>query len=345
MVAHVIDRLKPQVERLVISSNADAERFAPFELPVLADTIPGSAGPLAGVLAGLQWTARHVPDACYAVSAPTDTPFLPDDLVARFLAAERARPGSIVIAASGGSTHPVVALWPVEYASKIGAALARGESKVHAFVNSNDALTVEFPFDERAGRRIDPFFNANTPEDLADARAYVARTLTTPVIGIAGWKNSGKTTLVVRLVAELTRRGLRVATIKHSHHDLRAEDTQTDSAKHLRAGAVQVAAVSPRRWMLGADAFGGPEPALDEVIRRMPPCDLILVEGYKSAPIAKIEVRRADQPDKRPLADRDPFVIAIAADYDVEANGVPVFKLDDVDAIASFIAGRTRAGG
>lgn len=161
----------------------------------------------------------------------------------------------------------------------------------------------------------------------------------TPVIGIAGWKKSGKTTLAERLIAEFRGRGFRIASVKHAHHDFRIDDAETDSARHRRAGAAQVAIVSARRWALVTELQGAPEPDLAQVIARLGPCDLVVVEGYKSAPIPKIEVRRSAAFGTEPLADRDPCVIAIAADHAVEGRGRPVFRLDDVAAIADFVAG------
>jgi molybdopterin-guanine dinucleotide biosynthesis adapter protein len=159
-----------------------------------------------------------------------------------------------------------------------------------------------------------------------------------PVIGIAGWKKSGKTTLVVGLVEEFTRRGLKVATVKHAHHNFQIDDGETDSARHRRAGASQVAVVSAKRWALIGELAGAPEPELAEVIGWLGPCDLVIVEGYKSAPIPKIEVRRNAASSQEPLAGRVPNVIAIAADHALDAHGVPVFSLDDIAGISDFIA-------
>lgn len=165
-----------------------------------------------------------------------------------------------------------------------------------------------------------------------------------PVIGIAGWKNSGKTTLATRLIAELTRRGLRIASVKHAHHAFQIDDADTDSARHRRAGAAQVAIVSARRWALVSELAGAPEPTLDEVIAHLGPCDLVIVEGYKSAPIPKIETRRRAAARATPLDDADPNVIAIAADYPIEGQRVPAFSLDDAAGIADFIVAALRAG-
>jgi molybdopterin-guanine dinucleotide biosynthesis protein B len=158
-----------------------------------------------------------------------------------------------------------------------------------------------------------------------------------PVIGVAGWKKSGKTTLVERLVAEFTRCGLKVSTVKHAHHDFQIDDAATDSARHRRAGAAQVAIVSIDRWAIVNELRDAPEPGLQDVLDKLEPCDLVLVEGYKAAPIPKIEARRRDGHGGRLLAADDPNVIAIASDYEIADSALPRFALDDVSAIADFI--------
>lgn len=161
---------------------------------------------------------------------------------------------------------------------------------------------------------------------------------TTPIIGIAGWKKSGKTTLTVRLVEEFTRRGFKVATVKHAHHAFQIDDGDTDSARHRRAGAQQVAVVSAERWAIVTELSGAPEPNFEEVIAALEPADLIIVEGYKSAPIPKIEARRLASFTRRPLSAEDPNVIAIAADHEVDGHGLPVFALDDIAGMADLVA-------
>lgn len=155
-----------------------------------------------------------------------------------------------------------------------------------------------------------------------------------PIIGIVGWKNSGKTTLAVRLVEELTARGYRIATIKHAHHALRLDEEGTDSARHRAAGAKQVAVVSSKRWALMTE---GPEPDFADVVAGLEPCDLIVVEGYKSQPIAKIEARRRESAPGAGLAEKDDKVVAIAADYAIDSSALPVFELDDIETIANFV--------
>ncbi|MDX2259515.1 MAG: molybdopterin-guanine dinucleotide biosynthesis protein B [Hyphomicrobiaceae bacterium] len=158
-----------------------------------------------------------------------------------------------------------------------------------------------------------------------------------PIIGIAGWKKSGKTTLTVRLVEEFVRRGLKVASVKHAHHAFDIDDGETDSARHRRAGSRQVAVVSGRRWALVTELDGLPEPNFEEIIAALDPADLVIVEGYKTAPILKIEARRTAAHTSRPLTEDDPLVIAIAADHPIEDTRVPVFGLDDIAAIADHI--------
>ncbi len=158
-----------------------------------------------------------------------------------------------------------------------------------------------------------------------------------PVIGIAGWKNSGKTTLAVRLVEEFTRRGYRVATVKHAHHSLRLDEEGTDSARHRAAGAAQVAVVSSKRWAIMSE---GREPDFPDILARLDPCDIIIVEGYKSQPIPKIETRRKYAEPGFALAGTDPNVFAVASDGEIVDAELPHFDRDDVAAIADFLFAR-----
>lgn len=158
-----------------------------------------------------------------------------------------------------------------------------------------------------------------------------------PAVAIVGWKKSGKTTLTVRLVEELTRRGRRVATVKHAHHAFQIDDAETDSARHRRAGAQQVAVVSSERWAMVRELAGAPEPDFADVLSWLDPCDIVVVEGYKSARVPKIEARRLASHTKRPLAGDDPLVMAIAADHAIADAGAPVYGLDDIVGLADLI--------
>lgn len=155
------------------------------------------------------------------------------------------------------------------------------------------------------------------------------------VFGITGWKNTGKTTLTERLVAEMVRRGLTVSTVKHAHHDTDIDQPGRDSHRHRLAGAGQVVLASPLRWALMTELRGAPEPPLSDLLARFDPCDLVLVEGYKSSPHPKIETHRAAT-GRDLLAASNPSIRAIARDAPVD-HPLPQFDLDDVSAIATFI--------
>ena len=156
-----------------------------------------------------------------------------------------------------------------------------------------------------------------------------------------GWKNSGKTTLVERLVAEITERGLSVSTVKHAHHAFDVDKRGTDSHRHRAAGAAQTIVSSARRWALISELRGRPETDLEELLTLMAPVDLVLVEGYKSASHPKIEVRGLSGETARPIAAFDPGVEAIATRMPFVHPGLPVFDQDDVPGIAGFILSRT----
>lgn len=170
LLDHVVARLRPQCGALVVNANGDPARFASFGLPVVADTVPDFAGPLAGILAVLDHAAAHHPAVRDVYSVAADTPFLPGDLVAR-LAAGRAEAGAaLACAASGGWTHPVVGLWPVAIREDLRRALAAGERKIDRFTARYPIAAVDWPTDP-----VDPFFNANAPDDLREAEAMLAR--------------------------------------------------------------------------------------------------------------------------------------------------------------------------
>ena len=161
------------------------------------------------------------------------------------------------------------------------------------------------------------------------------------IFGIAGWKNSGKTGLAVRLVTELVARGYRVSTVKHAHHDFDIDKVGADSYRHRQAGAHEVTIVSGTRYAIMHELRGAPEPSFEDILARLAPCDLVLIEGYKREPIPKIEARRRDAANRTPLAPEDPHIAAIAADHPVADANLPVFDLDDTKAIADFVVAVT----
>ena len=151
---------------------------------------------------------------------------------------------------------------------------------------------------------------------------------------MVGWKDSGKTGLVERLVAELAGRGLRVSTVKHAHHEAEVDRPGTDSHRHRAAGAAQVILATPARWALMTELRGAPEPELAALVARLDPCDLVIVEGFKRGHHPKIEAHR-DATGRAPVAASDPWVRAVASDGAPEVP-CPVFALDDTGALADL---------
>ncbi len=166
ILERVVERAVPQVSLLILSANGDPARFDAFGLPVVEDSVGGFAGPLAGILAGLEWVGRNLPAVPWMASFAADTPMFPADLVERLLAAAAAEAADIACAASGGMTHPVFGLWPVRLAGALRQALVEEDlRKVGAWTARYRLARVEWP-----GGDDDPFFNVNTPEDLAVLR-------------------------------------------------------------------------------------------------------------------------------------------------------------------------------
>ena len=159
------------------------------------------------------------------------------------------------------------------------------------------------------------------------------------IYGVTGWKNSGKTTLVERLVTEITGRGLTVSTVKHAHHGFDVDQPGKDSHRHRTAGATQVLVTSRLRWALMTELREAEESPLAEFLARLDPVDLVLVEGYKRDGHPKIEARRVATAQDL-IASADETIEAVAADAPLQGLTVPVFDLDDIPAIADFILAR-----
>ena len=173
LLDHAATRLKPQASKLVLNANGDARRFFKFDLAVVPDPVAGFAGPLAGVLAGLRW-AQSKGNARWIVTAATDSPFFPRDLATRLARSVGKRYPAIALAACGAQTHPTFGLWPTALADDLERALEAGTHKVLAWAQTHDLEFVDFEVIALGARTIDPFFNVNTPQDLAQAEALIA---------------------------------------------------------------------------------------------------------------------------------------------------------------------------
>ena len=169
MLDHALSRLAPQVAAVILNANGDPARFAAHGLPVVADGLPDHPGPLAGILAALDWAAAQRPDLPWLVSVPGDSPFIPADLVARLHAARAAAGVPLACARSDGQTHPPVGLWPVALRDDLRAALTGGERKIDRWTARHGCAHADWP-----ATPVDPFFNANAPDDLAEAEGLLA---------------------------------------------------------------------------------------------------------------------------------------------------------------------------
>lgn len=173
LIGHVIERLQGQAAPVALNANGDPSRFSAFGLPIISDATPDFAGPLAGVLAGLRWAAKAAPDARFIVTAACDTPIFPLDVVDRLLGSTNGAYPCVALAASGGKIHPVFGLWPVTLAGDLALSLEAGTRKVLHWTDRHPHFIVEFAFANFGGNLVDPFFNANTPEDLAGAECLL----------------------------------------------------------------------------------------------------------------------------------------------------------------------------
>jgi molybdenum cofactor guanylyltransferase len=170
VLSRLVDRLAPYVTRVILNANGDPRRFDGLGLPVVADGLPDHPGPLAGILAVLDWTALSAPDIAWVVTVPGDAPFIPRDLAPRLQAARRHDNAVFACAASRGWIHPVIALWPVSIRGELRRAVVEeGLREVGAFARRYPCSPVNW-----AAEPVDPFFNVNTPEDLAEADGLVA---------------------------------------------------------------------------------------------------------------------------------------------------------------------------
>jgi molybdopterin-guanine dinucleotide biosynthesis protein B len=160
------------------------------------------------------------------------------------------------------------------------------------------------------------------------------------IFGFAGWSGSGKTTLIEKLIPLFVKHGLRVSLIKHAHHTFDVDHPGKDSYRHRHAGAMEVLVTSSRRWALMHELGGGEEPPFEEQIRHFSPCDLLIVEGFKYAPIAKIEVWRTVTGESM-LHPNDPHIVAVATDAKLETK-LPLLDLNDPVAVAAFILGHQK---
>lgn len=330
LVQWVLRAVRPQVDALLL--NSDNPDYRQFGYRLLRDAVPERPGPLAGMLAALEAAETE-----FVLTVPCDTPCLPQDLVMRLCAGLRESGADIAVAGDGNRTHPVINLARRTVAQSLRGYLETGGRKIQDWISSQRSVEVKF-----AGEA-DCFANVNTPEGLRTLEQKVRDTaVQVPVLGFAAFSGTGKTTLLEQLIPALERRGVRVALVKHAHHEFDIDKPGKDSYRLRKAGARQVLIASRQRLALMTELEEAlPEPRLEQLLTQLDPSrfDLVLVEGFKHEPIPKIELHRPAL-GKPLLHPDDRQIIALATDEPpaTGAGTLPLLDLNDTEAMADFVA-------
>jgi molybdopterin-guanine dinucleotide biosynthesis protein len=335
LLSYVLESVSGQVAPIALNINTNFEKFSKFGYPIIEDPIKGHLGPLAGILASLNW-AQEI-DKDWVMTLPCDTPFLPKNIAQRMIEAKKGELDiDLVVARSRGFNHPVVALWKSNLNSKLKNALDDGIRKIDLFTSKLKIAYVDF--DTTNNLQFDPFTNLNSPLDLINAQQILGKLPS--FFGLAGWSGSGKTTLCTKLIENFTKIGIKVGTLKHAHHKFELDKPGKDSFNLRQAGARPMIISSKERFALIQENDGNEEKSLFqmlEIFAKDPinQCDIIIVEGYKNESIPKIEVYRPAI-HKPLLYKEDNNIFAIASDIKIESS-IPSFDLNNINSISDFI--------
>lgn len=326
LIEHVIGALSPQTERLVINANRHQAIYQSYGYPVISDEVEGYQGPLAGMLAGLKTI-----DSDFLLTAPCDCPFINPRLRQRMLETLLFAGKTVAVATDGERLQPVFSLLPVHLKNSLVDFLESGERKIDNWLYQHDVAEVDF------SDCPEMFTNLNHPEDL---QAPLTHFQSTPVLGLAAFSGTGKTTLLTKLLPRLRERGIRVAVVKHAHHNFDIDTPGKDSYEIREAGASQVVIASSQLLALMQPATQpASDPVLTDCLTRIDTqaVDLILVEGFKKAPIRKIELHRPSlgkplmQPD-------DPNIIAVFSDAPLDTGDRPCLDLNRLEEMINFLS-------
>ena len=335
LLSYVLESVSGRVAPIALNINTNFEKFSLFGYPIIEDPIKGHLGPLAGILASLNW-AKEI-DKEWVMTLPCDTPFLPKNIAQRMIEAKKGELDiDLVVARSRGFNHPVVALWKSNLNSKLKNALDDGIRKIDLFTSKLKIAYVDF--DTTNNLQFDPFTNLNSPLDLINAQQILGKL--PPFFGLAGWSGSGKTTLCTKLIENFTKIGVKVGTLKHAHHKFELDKPGKDSFNLRQAGARPMIISSKERFALIQENDGDEEKSLFQMLETFAKepinlCDIIIVEGYKNESIPKIEVYRPDI-NKPLLYKEDNNIFAIASDIKIESS-IPSFDLNNINSISDFI--------
>ena len=326
LVEHVLQRLQPQVEQIVINANRHLEQYRHYDKPVIRDDLQDYQGPLAGMLAALQHQSSEL-----LLTAPCDSPFIPPCYRQRMVESLLAADADLAVASDGKQMQPVFCLLKSSLTPHLQDYLAAGHRKVDSWLKQQRYIEVSF------ADHPELFLNLNTPADLDTAPPSLS---TVPIVGFAAFSGTGKTTLLTRLLPLLQQRGLRVAVIKHAHHQFDIDKPGKDSYELREAGACPMLIASSRMTALIEKHTGADEhaPQLDDLIQQLDryALDLILVEGFKHENVAKIELHRPSMETPLLCVD-DPHIIAVASDETLHDIAVPQLDINDISAIADFV--------
>ncbi|MGV6987398.1 molybdenum cofactor guanylyltransferase MobA [Testudinibacter sp. P80/BLE/0925] len=326
LFSHVRARLQSQVGQILINANRHQQHYAKCGLPVFMDELDGFLGPLSGMLSGLKHSAHD-----WVLFVPCDAPFLPLDLAQRLLSAVSAPGLDLAYASDGEREHPTFALLHKRVIADLQNYLQHGGRKVRDFMQQQRYAVVDFSDQPQA------FANFNYLQQLDELNRHRASS-GIPMLGISGYSGSGKTTLLEKLLPQLQQKGLRVAVIKHTHHDVTTDKAGKDSWRMTQAGATQVAVACDQRWAVMSENRDQSAVSLSYLAQQLDSnrSDLVLVEGFKHEPLPKILLHR--QGMTKPLPEMDSLVLALATDYPVQtAEHIAHLDLNDIAMIADFI--------
>lgn len=326
MVRHAIQAMLPQVDTLIINANRNIDQYQQLGYPVVADSIEGFHGPLAGML-----TAMENTDADYILTAPCDCPNISTRLRQRMMETLLQTQSELAVASDGERMQPVFSLIPTRLRDDLRTFLEQGERKIDRWLTQYKLAEVDFS--DQPGF----FVNFNHPEDLQQASQPRS---SVPMLGFSAFSGTGKTTLLTQLLPELNHRGLQVAVVKHAHHNFDIDKPGKDSYEIREAGAQQMLIASSRMMaLMEKNPDTDTEPRLAQLLPRLDSSklDLILVEGFKHEAIPKIELHRPSL--GKPLLFRDdPQIIAIASDEVVaDTADLQCLDINNIPAIADFI--------
>ncbi|OOR98317.1 bifunctional molybdenum cofactor guanylyltransferase MobA/molybdopterin-guanine dinucleotide biosynthesis adaptor protein MobB [Haemophilus paracuniculus] len=321
LISHLLARLSPQIDTIWLNINRSlADYQAQFpDLPFYSDHLPNFQGALSGMLSAFEQI-----DSDLILFVPCDAPFVPHNLAAKLHTALRINQAQIAYAHDGERPHPTCAILHRAVMPALQNYLAQGERRLLHFFQSQKSVAVDFSEQATA------FQNFNTLADLATPRLPSA----IPTLAITGYSGTGKTTLLEKLIPELTACNLRVGLIKHSHHNVEVDKAGKDSHRLRLAGANPTMIVCDQRWALMCETSQAV--GFSDILAQFDPqqVDLILVEGFKHEPIPKIQLHRRDL--DRPLPEQDQWTVAYATDYPIKCD-LPCLDLNQIPQIADFI--------